>query len=113
MNYFLRMGALLAAAFLALAAARAQPPVSYPATEGDYALRATSSSSLANSCRNFACTTGPSVSSRAMRKAGPRTRCANPARHWRLQPRQFLRPQFAGELFGPASFDINRYFILP
>ena len=36
MIHFLRMGSLLVTAFLAHDTARAQPPASYPVTEGDY-----------------------------------------------------------------------------
>ena len=111
MNYFLRMGALLAAAFLALAAARAQPPASYPVTEGDYV------------ARDFKFKSGEQLPELRLhyRTLGKLARDAQgrPTNAVLIlhgtggSSQQFLRPQFAGELFGPGQLlDINRYFII-
>ena len=111
MNYFLRMGALLAAAFLALGAARAQPPASYPVTEGDYV------------ARDFKFKSGEQLPELRLhyRTLGKLARDAQgrPTNAVLIlhgtggSSQQFLRPQFAGELFGPGQLlDINRYFII-
>ena len=111
MDYFLRMGALLAAAFLALGAARAQPPASYPVTEGDYV------------ARDFKFKSGEQLPELRLhyRTLGKLARDAQgrPTNAVLIlhgtggSSQQFLRPQFAGELFGPGQvLDINRYFII-
>jgi homoserine O-acetyltransferase len=111
MNYFLRMGSLLATAFLALGAARGQAPASYPATEGDYV------------ARDFKFKSGEQLPELRLhyRTLGKLARDAEgrPTNAVLIlhgtggSSQQFLRPQFAGELFGPGQLlDINRYFII-
>src|SRR5260370_7931533 len=111
MNYFLRMGALLATALLAIGAARGQAPGSYPATEGDYV------------ARDFKFKSGEQLPELRLhyRTLGKLARDAQgkPTNAVLIlhgtggSSQQFLRPQFAGELFGPGQLlDINRYFII-
>jgi homoserine O-acetyltransferase/O-succinyltransferase len=111
MNHFLRMSSLLATAFLALAAARGQAPASYPATEGDYL------------ARDFKFKSGEQLPELRLhyRTLGKLARDAQgrPTNAVLIlhgtggSSQQFLRPQFAGELFGPGRLlDINRYFII-
>jgi homoserine O-acetyltransferase len=111
MNYFLRMGSLLATALLAIGAARGQAPGSYPATEGDYV------------ARDFKFKSGEQLPELRLhyRTLGKLARDAQgkPTNAVLIlhgtggSSQQFLRPQFAGELFGPGQLlDINRYFII-
>jgi homoserine O-acetyltransferase len=111
MNYFLRMGALLASAFLALGAARAQPLTSYAVTDGDYV------------AHDFKFKTGEQLPElrlhymtlgKLARDAQGRPTNAVLILHGTGgSSQQFLRPQFAGELFGPGQLlDTNRYFII-
>jgi homoserine O-acetyltransferase/O-succinyltransferase len=111
MNCFLRMGSLLATAFLALGAARAQPPASYPVTEGDYVAHdfKFKSGEQLPELRLHYLTLG-----KLARDAQGRPANAVLILHGTGgSSQQFLRPQFAGELFGPGQLlDINRYFII-
>ena len=111
MNHFLRMVALLAAAFLAIGAAHAQIAASYPATEGDYV------------ARDFKFKSGEQLPELRLhyRTLGKLARDAQgrPTNAVLIlhgtggSGQQFLRPQFAGELFGPGQLlDTNRYFII-
>ena len=111
MNHCLRMGAVLAAAFIAIGAARAQAPASYPATEGDYL------------ARDFKFKSGEQLPEIRLhyKTLGKLARDAHgrPTNAVLLlhgtggSSQQFLRPQFAGELFGPGQpLDINRYFLI-
>jgi homoserine O-acetyltransferase/O-succinyltransferase len=111
MNHCLRMGAVLAAAFIAIGAARAQAPASYPATEGDYV------------ARDFKFKSGEQLPELRLhyRTLGKLARDAQgrPTNAVLIlhgtggSSQQFLRPQFAGELFGPGQLlDISRYFII-
>jgi homoserine O-acetyltransferase len=111
MNHFLRMGLLLATAFLAIGAARAQAPSNYPATEDDYV------------ARDFKFKSGEQLPELRLhyRTLGKLARDAQgrPTNAVLIlhgtggSSQQFLRPQFAGELFGPGQpLDINRYFII-
>ncbi len=110
-NHFLRMVALLAAAFFAVGAAHAQTQVSYPATEGDYI------------ARDFKFKSGEQLPDLRLhyRTLGKLARDAQgrPTNAVLIlhgtggSGQQFLRPQFAGELFGPGQLlDSNRYFII-
>ena len=111
MNHCLRMGSALAAAFIAIGAARAQAPASYPATEGDY---------LARDFKFKSCEQLPELRlhyktlGKLARDAQGRPTNAVLILHGTGgSSQQFLRPQFAGELFGPGQpLDINRYFII-
>jgi homoserine O-acetyltransferase/O-succinyltransferase len=111
MDCFLRMGSLLATVFLALGAARAQPPASYPVTEGDYVAHdfKFKSGEQLPELRLHYLTLGKLV-----RDAQGRPTNAVLILHGTGgSSQQFLRPQFAGELFGPGQLlDINRYFII-
>ena len=111
MNCFLRMGSLLATVFLALGAARAQPPTSYPVTEGDYVAHdfKFKSGEQLPELRLHYLTLG-----KLARDAQGRPMNAVLILHGTGgSSQQFLRPQFAGELFGPGQLlDINRYFII-
>jgi homoserine O-acetyltransferase/O-succinyltransferase len=111
MNHCLRMGSVLAAAFIAIGAARAQAPGSYPATEGDYL------------ARDFKFKSGEQLPElrlhyRTLGKLARDTQ-GRPTNAVLIlhgtggSSQQFLRPQFAGELFGPGQLlDISRYFII-
>ena len=105
------MVALLAAAFLAIGASHAQTPASYPATEGDYV------------ARDFKFKSGEQLPELRLhyRTLGKLARDAQgrPTNAVLIlhgtggSGQQFLRPQFAGELFGPGQLlDTNRYFII-
>jgi homoserine O-acetyltransferase len=111
MNYFLRMGALLATAFLALGAARAQPPASYPVTEGDYIahdFKFKSGEQLPELRLHYM-----TLGKLARDAQGRPTNAVLILHGTGGSSQQFLRPQFAGELFGPGQLlDINRYFII-
>ena len=111
MNYFLRMGALLATAFLALGAARAQPPASYPVTEGDYIahdFKFKSGEQLPELRLHYM-----TLGKLARDAQGRPTNAVMILHGTGGSSQQFLRPQFAGELFGPGQLlDINRYFII-
>ncbi len=111
MNYFLRMGALLATAFLALGAARAQPPASYPVTEGDYVahdFKFKSGEQLPELRLHYM-----TLGKLARDAQGRPTNAVLILHGTGGSSQQFLRPQFAGELFGPGQLlDINRYFII-
>ncbi len=111
MNHFLRIVALLAVAFLAISCARGQTPASYPATEGDYV------------ARDFKFKSGEQLPELRLhyRTLGKLARDAQgrPTNAVLIlhgtggSGQQFLRPQFAGELFGPGQLlDTNRYFII-
>jgi homoserine O-acetyltransferase/O-succinyltransferase len=111
MNHFLRIVALLAVAFLAISYARGQTPASYPATEGDYV------------ARDFKFKSGEQLPELRLhyRTLGKLARDAQgrPTNAVLIlhgtggSGQQFLRPQFAGELFGPGQLlDTNRYFII-
>jgi homoserine O-acetyltransferase len=111
MNYFLRMGSLLTTAVLAIGVARGQAPASYPATEGDYV------------ARDFKFKSGEQLPELRLhyRTLGKLARDAQgrPTNAVLIlhgtggSSQQFLRPQFAGELFGSGQLlDINRYFII-
>lgn len=111
MNYFLRMGSLLATAFLALGAARAQPPASYPVTEGDYVahdFKFKSGEQLPELRLHYL-----TLGKLARDAQGRPTNAVLILHGTGGSSQQFLRPQFAGELFGPGQLlDINRYFII-
>jgi homoserine O-acetyltransferase len=111
MNYFLRMGSLLATAFLALGAARAQPPASYPVTEGDYVahdFKFKSGEQLPELRLHYM-----TLGKLARDAQGRPTNAVLILHGTGGSSQQFLRPQFAGELFGPGQLlDINRYFII-
>ena len=111
MNYFLRMGSLLASAFLALGAARAQPPASYPVTEGDYVahdFKFKSGEQLPELRLHYM-----TLGKLARDAQGRPTNAVLILHGTGGSSQQFLRPQFAGELFGPGQLlDINRYFII-
>jgi homoserine O-acetyltransferase/O-succinyltransferase len=111
MNHFSRMVALLAAAFLAIGALRAQTPVSYPATEGDYIARDfkfKSGEQLAELRLHYR-----TLGKLARDTQGRPTNAVLILHGTGGSGQQFLRPQFAGELFGPGQLlDINRYFII-
>jgi homoserine O-acetyltransferase len=105
------MVAQLAVAFIAIGAVRAQAPASYPATEGDYV------------ARDFKFKSGEQLTELRLhyRTLGKLARDAQgrPTNAVLIlhgtggSGQQFLRPQFAGELFGPGQLlDINRYFII-
>jgi homoserine O-acetyltransferase len=111
MNHFMRMGSVLAAAFFAIGAARGQAPASYPLTEGDYV------------ARDFKFKSGEQLPELRLhyRTLGKLTRDAQgkPTNAVLIlhgtggSGQQFLRPQFASELFGPGQLlDIDRYFII-
>ena len=111
MNCFLRMGSLLATAFLALGAARAQPPASYPVTEGDYVahdFKFKSGEQLPELRLHYL-----TLGKLARDAQGRPTNAVLILHGTGGSSQQFLRPQFAGELFGPGQLlDINRYFII-
>jgi homoserine O-acetyltransferase/O-succinyltransferase len=111
MNYFLRMGSLLATAFLAVGAARAQPPASYPVTEGDYVahdFKFKSGEQLPELRLHYM-----TLGKLARDAQGRPTNAVLILHGTGGSSQQFLRPQFAGELFGPGQLlDINRYFII-
>ena len=111
MNYFLRMGSLLATAFLALDATRAQPPASYPVTEGDYVahdFKFKSGEQLPELRLHYM-----TLGKLARDAQGRPTNAVLILHGTGGSSQQFLRPQFAGELFGPGQLlDINRYFII-
>ena len=111
MNYFLRMGSLLATAFLAVGAARAQPPASYPVTEGDYVahdFKFKSGEQLPELRLHYL-----TLGKLARDAQGRPTNAVLILHGTGGSSQQFLRPQFAGELFGPGQLlDINRYFII-
>jgi homoserine O-acetyltransferase len=105
------MGSVLAAAFIAIGAACAQAPASYPVTEGDYVAHdfKFKSGEQLPELRLYYRTLGKLV-----RDAQGRPTNAVLILHGTGgSSQQFLRPQFAGELFGPGQLlDINRYFII-
>jgi homoserine O-acetyltransferase/O-succinyltransferase len=111
MNCFLRMGSLLATAFLALGAARAQAPASYPVTEGDYVahdFKFKSGEQLPELRLHYL-----TLGKLARDAQGRPTNAVLILHGTGGSSQQFLRPQFAGELFGPGQLlDINRYFII-
>jgi len=111
MNCFLRMGSLLATVFLALGAARAQPPASYPVTEGDYVahdFKFKSGEQLPELRLHYL-----TLGKLARDAQGRPTNAVLILHGTGGSSQQFLRPQFAGELFGPGQLlDINRYFII-
>jgi len=111
MNHFSRMVALLAAAFLAIGALRAQTPASYPATEGDYIARDfkfKSGEQLAELRLHYR-----TLGKLARDAQGRPTNAVLILHGTGGSGQQFLRPQFAGELFGPGQLlDTNRYFII-
>ena len=107
----LRIAALLAVAFLASGAARAQTPANYPATEGDYV------------AHDFKFKSGEQLPELRLhyRTLGKLARDAEgrPSNAVLIlhgtggSGQQFLRPQFAGDLFGPDQLlDTSRYFII-
>jgi homoserine O-acetyltransferase len=105
------MGSLLATAFLALGAARAQPPASYPVTEGDYVahdFKFKSGEQLPELRLHYL-----TLGKLARDAQGRPTNAVLILHGTGGSSQQFLRPQFAGELFGPGQLlDINRYFII-
>ena len=111
MNYLLRMGSLFATAFLALGAARAQPPTSYPVTDGDYVahdFKFKSGEQLPELRLHYL-----TLGKLARDAQGQPTNAVLILHGTGGSSQQFLRPQFAGELFGPGQLlDINRYFII-
>jgi homoserine O-acetyltransferase/O-succinyltransferase len=111
MNYFLRLGALLAPAFLALGAARAQPPTSYAVTDDDYVahdFKFKSGEQLPELRLHYM-----TLGKLARDAQGRPTNAVLILHGTGGSSQQFLRPQFAGELFGPGQLlDINRYFII-
>jgi len=111
MNCFLPMGSLLATAFLALGAARAQLPASYPVTEGDYVahdFKFKSGEQLPELRLHYL-----TLGKLARDAQGRPTNAVLILHGTGGSSQQFLRPQFAGELFGPGQLlDINRYFII-
>jgi homoserine O-acetyltransferase len=105
------MGSLLATAFVALGAARAQPPASYPVTEGDYVahdFKFKSGEQLPELRLHYL-----TLGKLARDAQGRPTNAVLILHGTGGSSQQFLRPQFAGELFGPGQLlDINRYFII-
>jgi homoserine O-acetyltransferase len=105
------MGSALAAAFIAIGAARAQAPASYPATEGDYLARDfkfKSGEQLPELRLHY-----KTLGKLARDAQGRPTNAVLILHGTGGSSQQFLRPQFAGELFGPGQpLDINRYFII-
>ena len=105
------IGAVLAAAFIAIGAARAQAPASYPATEGDYLARDfkfKSGEQLPELRLHY-----KTLGKLARDAQGRPTNAVLILHGTGGSSQQFLRPQFAGELFGPGQpLDINRYFII-
>jgi homoserine O-acetyltransferase len=108
---FLRMFATLTVAVLPIGAAGAQTPTSYSATEGDYV------------SHDFKFKSGEQVPElrlhyrtigKVARDAQGRATNAVLILHGTGgSGQQFLRTQFAGELFGPGQpLDSNRYFII-
>src|SRR5215472_17291705 len=111
MNYLLQMGSLFATAFLALGAARAQPPTSYPVTDGDYVahdFKFKSGEQLPELRLHYL-----TLGKLARDAQGQPTNAVLILHATGGSSQQFLRPQIAGELFGPGQLlDINRYFII-
>src|SRR5260370_32239788 len=101
MNHYLRLGSVLAAAFIAIGAARAQATASYAGAEGDYV------------ARDFKFKSGEQLPELRLhyRTLGKLARDAQgrPTNAVLIlhgtggSSQQFLRPQFAGELFGPGQ----------
>jgi homoserine O-acetyltransferase len=111
MNQSLRMVTMLAAAFLAIGDARAQTPPSYPATEGDYVahdFKFKSGEQLPELRLHYR-----TLGKLARDAQGRPTNAVLILHGTGGSGQQFLRPQFAGELFGPGQLlDANRYFII-
>jgi homoserine O-acetyltransferase/O-succinyltransferase len=111
MNHFLRIVALLAVAFLAISYARGQTPASYPATEGDYVahdFKFKSGEQLPELRLHYR-----TLGKLARDAQGRPTNAVLILHGTGGSGQQFLRPQFAGELFGPGQLlDTNRYFII-
>jgi homoserine O-acetyltransferase/O-succinyltransferase len=111
MTFFVRVGSLVAAAFLAAGIVLAQTPSKYPVTEGDYV------------AHNFKFKSGEELPELHLhyttlgkpdRDAQGRIKNAVLILHGTGgSGQQFLVPQFAGELYGPGQLlDINKYFVI-
>jgi homoserine O-acetyltransferase/O-succinyltransferase len=111
MNHFLRMVALLAVSYLTIGASRAQTPATYPATEGDYVahdFKFKSGEQLPELRLHYR-----TLGKLARDAQGRPTNAVLILHGTGGSGQQFLRPQFASELFGPGQLlDINRYFII-
>jgi homoserine O-acetyltransferase/O-succinyltransferase len=111
MTHLVRLVSVFAGAFLATATALAQTPSKYPTAEGDYVahdFKFKSGEVLPELRLHYATLGKPD------RDAQGVVRNAVLILHGTGgSGRQFLQPQFAGELFGPGQLlDISRYFII-
>ena len=111
MILFARIVSLLAAAVLATTTALAQAPSSVPAAEGEYVahdFKFKSGEQLAELRLHYR-----TLGKLARDLEGRPTNAVLILHGTGGSGQQFLRPQFAGELFGPGQLlDINRYFII-
>jgi len=111
MILFARIVSLLAAAFLATATALAQAPSPVPAAEGEYVahdFKFKSGEQLPELRLHYR-----TLGKLARDVEGRPTNAVLILHGTGGSGQQFLRPQFAGELFGPGQLlDINRYFII-
>jgi homoserine O-acetyltransferase/O-succinyltransferase len=105
------MSSLLALTLLATASAFAQAPETYPATEGDYVahdFKFKSGEQLPELHLHY-----KTLGKLTRDVQGHPTNAVLALHGTGGSGQQFLRPQFAGELFGPGQLlDIDRYFII-
>ncbi len=111
MNRSAHLSSLLAVTLLATVSAFPQTPASYPANEGDYVahdFRFKSGEQLPELRLHYR-----TLGKLARDAQGHPTNAVLLLHGTGGSGQQFLRPQFAGELFGPGQLlDINRYFII-
>jgi homoserine O-acetyltransferase/O-succinyltransferase len=111
MTRFAPMSSLLALTLLATASAFAQAPETYPATEGDYVahdFKFKSGEQLPELHLHY-----KTLGKLTRDVQGHPTNAVLALHGTGGSGQQFLRPQFAGELFGPGQLlDIDRYFII-